>query len=101
MDVAALRAWLQQAPPNTMLAASDVLELLEGLETDPAPRTSISSGNRTPDRLLGAADVAETLGVSSRYVYAHAAGWPFTRYLGRSVRFSANGLAAWLTRRTG
>ncbi len=101
MDVAALRAWLHQAPPNTMLAASDVLELLEGLETDSTPRTSIPSGNGTPDRLLSAADVAETLGVSKRYVYANAPVWPFTRHLGRSVRFSANGLAAWLTRRTG
>ena len=101
MDVAALRTWLQQAPPGTTLAASDVLELLEGLETDPTPRTSIRSGNGTPDRLLSAADVAETLGVSKRYVYANAPVWPFTRHLGRSVRFSANGLAAWLTRRTG
>ncbi len=101
MDVAALRAWLQQAPPGTMLAASDVLQLLEGLEPDPTPPGSIPSGNGTPDRLLGAADVAKTLGVSSRYVYAHASGWPFTRHLGRSVRFSANGLAGWLTQRTG
>ncbi len=101
MDVAALRTWLRQAPPGTTLAASDVLELLEALETDPTPLTSIPSGNGTPDRLLSAADVAETLGVSKRYVYANAPVWPFTRHLGRSVRFSANGLAAWLTRRTG
>ena len=100
MTLAALRTWLQQAPPGTTLAASDVLELLEGLKQDPTLLTSIPSGNGTPDRLLSAADVAETLGVSSRYVYAHAAGWPFTRHLGRSVRFSARGLDAWLARRT-
>ncbi len=101
MDVAALRAWMEQAPPNTMLAARDMLKLLDDLETDPTPPTSIRSDNGKPDRLLRAADVAETLGVSKRFVYAHAPRWPFTRHLGRSVRFSANGLAAWLTRRTG
>ena len=101
MTLAALRTWLQQAPPGTTLVASDVLELLEGLEQAPTSRTSVPSGDGTPDRLLSAADVAETLGVSSRFVYAHAPRWPFTRHLGRSVRFSANGLAVWLTRRTG
>ncbi len=101
MTLAALRAWLQQAPPNTMLAASDMLELLDGVETARTPPMSIPSDNGRPDRLLSAADVAELLGVSARYVYSQAPRWPFTRHLGRSVRFSANGLATWLTRRTG
>ena len=71
------------------------------IETARTPPMSVPSDNGKPDRLLSAADVAETLGVSKRYVYANAPVWPFTRHLGRSVRFSANGLAAWLTQRTG
>jgi excisionase family DNA binding protein len=48
------------------------------------------------DRLLTVADVAERLAVAEDYVYRHADGWPFTRRVGRLLRFSASGLAEWL-----
>jgi predicted DNA-binding transcriptional regulator AlpA len=53
-----------------------------------------------PDHLLTAKEVAPRLGCSARYVYAHAAEYPFTVRLGpQAVRFSAVGLERWLAKR--
>jgi excisionase family DNA binding protein len=54
--------------------------------------------NGGPDRLLTAQEVAPRLGIHKRTVYAQADTWPFTRRIGRSVRFSEHGLTAWLSR---
>ena len=51
---------------------------------------------RTPDRLLSAEVAAERMGVSKRYIYNHADTLPFTKRLGRTVRFSERGLERWL-----
>lgn len=51
---------------------------------------------RTPDRLLSAEVVAERMGVSKRYLYSHANTLPFTKRLGRTIRFSEKGLERWL-----
>ena len=48
------------------------------------------------DRLLTVEVVAARLAVAEDYVYRHADGWPFTRRVGRLLRFSASGLAEWL-----
>jgi excisionase family DNA binding protein len=48
------------------------------------------------DRLLTVEDVAERLAVAEDYVYRHAGGWPFTRRVGRHLRFSYRGLCEWL-----
>ena len=48
------------------------------------------------DRLLTVEDVAERLAVTEDYVYRHADEWPFTRRVGRQLRFSARGLDEWL-----
>jgi excisionase family DNA binding protein len=54
------------------------------------------------DILLTAEEVAQRLGVSKRWVYEHASGWPFSRRLGRrTVRFSARGLERWMQRQRG
>ena len=67
---------------------------LNGNGAAPAPR---------PDHLLTAQEVAARLGCSVRYVYAHAADYPFTVRLdqanGGPVRFSAAGLDRWLAKR--
>lgn len=49
-----------------------------------------------PPRLLKAADVAERLGCSVRYVYAKAPTFPFTVHIGGLVRFSEPGLEQWI-----
>lgn len=50
-----------------------------------------------PDRMLNAREVADRLGVTVRWLYRHANGLPFTRRLsGRTLRFSAAGVARFL-----
>ena len=88
--------WLREAPAGTLVPAAEVLRRLDEGVATPTPAPPGSNGT-TPDRLLTAADVAERLEVSKRYVYANATHWPFTRRLGRAVRFSAAGLDAWLS----
>jgi len=51
-----------------------------------------------PDHLLTAQEVAQRLGASKRYVYAHAADFPFTVRLNGLVRFDAAGLRRWIER---
>ena len=49
-----------------------------------------------PERLLGAPEAAQRLGVSRRWLYAHAHDLPFARRLSpRIVRFSLHGLERW------
>lgn len=48
--------------------------------------------------LLDVRDVAARLRVSCDYVYRHARDWPFTRRVGRALRFEADGLARWQAR---
>ena len=48
------------------------------------------------DRLLTVEDVAKRLAVAEDYVYRHACSWPFTRRVGRHLRFSYRGLCEWL-----
>ena len=52
-----------------------------------------------PDRLLTAEELASRLRVSRRYVYEHAAEFPFlVRLPGRTVRFSERGYERWVDR---
>ena len=97
MTVPKLRAWLLEAPDGTLVPAAEVLRRLDEGVATPTPAPPGGNGT-TPDRMLTAADVAERLEVSKRYVYANATSWPFTRRIGRAVRFSAQGLDAWLAR---
>lgn len=50
----------------------------------------------TTDRLLKAKAAAAMLGMSEGYLYDHADTFDFTRRQGRSVRFSEQGMQAWL-----
>ena len=52
-----------------------------------------------PDRLLTVREAAKRLGVSTRYVYARADDYPFTKRLGpKTLRFSERGIERWLAR---
>ena len=53
------------------------------------------------DRLLTVEEAARTLGVSEDWLYRRAARLPFTVRMGRSVRFSALGLARYIRSRAG
>lgn len=51
------------------------------------------------DRLLKVAEAAVRLGVTPRWLYAHASDFPFTvRLPGRRLRFREGGLTAYLMR---
>ena len=50
------------------------------------------------DRLLTVEDVATRLSVTEDYTYRHADQWPFTRRVGRHLRFSARALNEWLAK---
>jgi excisionase family DNA binding protein len=45
-----------------------------------------------PDELLDVDEAARRLGMSKDYLYRHAESFPFTRRVGRSLRFSARGI---------
>ena len=49
-------------------------------------------------QLLSAGELARALKVSRKWVYRHAARLPFTRRVGRAVRFDSRGLESWLVR---
>jgi excisionase family DNA binding protein len=50
------------------------------------------------DRLLNVDEAAEQLGVSTKYLYQNHERLPFTRRMGRSLRFSASGICAYIQR---
>jgi predicted DNA-binding transcriptional regulator AlpA len=70
------------------------------------PLEAICSGSATPagfvgpssgaERLLNVAELASRMGTSTDYIYRHAEHWPFTRRIGRSLRFSENGYTRWI-----
>ena len=96
MTLAELRRAVELLPPGTALTLprEALLEALTDGADSPAPIPA-----REPERLLTASEVAERLGCSTRYVYAKADSFPFTRRLAsRVVRFSLRGLEQWLSR---
>jgi excisionase family DNA binding protein len=101
-----LEAYRRRAIEAAAVGASAPLaSVYDAVVADLAPLVD-GNGARLPssatpalERWLTAAQVAERLGCSVRYVYARAGTFPFTVRLGaRVVRFSATGLAAWLER---
>ena len=53
------------------------------------------------DRLLGAKEAAERLGVAPAWLYRHATQLPFTTRVGTHLRFSERGLERFIQNRTG
>jgi len=51
---------------------------------------------RPPDELLGVEEAALRLGVSRDYLYHNHKRLPFTRRMGRSLRFSAHGIQTYI-----
>jgi excisionase family DNA binding protein len=79
---------------NATAPVADVLrvvldELQETAGTPTAPREEA-------DCLLTVPELAVRMKVKQRYVYDHHREWPFTRRIGRSLRFSERGLEQWM-----
>ena len=89
MTVTDLRQAVAHLSPDTTLTLT-VAELREALGA-PSP-------NGKADRWLTAAQVADQLGVTRRYVYQHRHDYPFTREIDGLVRFSEQGLERWMQR---
>ena len=71
-----------------------VARLLEAAPNGPGAPQGASE-----ERLLDVRTVAARLGISSDSVYRRAPQWPFTVRIGRALRFSAQGLDAYLRTR--
>jgi len=89
-----LRRATEALPPEGSLVLPREA-LLEAL----GPEAPSATDNGAPDRLLTAKEAARRLGVSKKYIYAHADEYPFTRRLGKkTLRFSAQGVERFLAK---
>ena len=52
------------------------------------------------NRLLSIDEAAVKLGVSKDYLYRHHSEFPFTRRIGRALKFAQNGIEKYLSRET-
>ena len=86
-------------PPHV---ARDLLPRIIGLQVALLARV-LTNGHEPglEDRLLSVDEVAARLGQSKDWLYRHAAKLPFTRRVGRQVRFSSQGLESYIRRLPG
>lgn len=68
--------------------------LAANMATTPAPGNGAALG-----RLLSVDEASARTGMSKSWLYRHAARLPFTRRVGRAVRFDEGALARWLATR--
>jgi predicted DNA-binding transcriptional regulator AlpA len=61
--------------------------------------TSPAQEFHLPDSLLGVEETATRLGVSRHYLYRNHPTLPFTRRIGRSLRFSSSGIEQYIRRK--
>lgn len=84
------------------LSLEDLPRLLGELEeiraTALARLTSPKHESVMPDSLLDVDEAAARLGVSPHYLYRNHRCFPFTRRMGRSLRFSSTGIDQYIRR---
>ena len=83
--------------------AFEILGRLVGVQALLLARAVAPSGNghgeaAPEDSLLDVHQVAARTGHSTDWVYRHAKDLPFTKRIGREVRFSSLGLTQWMRR---
>ena len=84
-------------PPHV---ARDLIPRIVGLQVAVLAR-ALASGhdaNHIEDRLLTVDEVAARLGLSKDWLYRHATKLPFTRRVGRQLRFGSQGLESYIRR---
>jgi predicted DNA-binding transcriptional regulator AlpA len=103
--------------PRVMMRTElqDVLEIARSLSTNDLPaflgdieqirlaaftRLMAPAHQELPDSLLDVGEAARRLGVSVAYLYRNHETLPFTRRVGRSLRFSARGIEECIRRRS-
>ena len=72
---------------------------LEEVRCTALARLSSPAAVQRPDELLTIEQASERLGMSAHYLYRHSDSLPFVRRLGRSLRFSANGISEYINRK--
>ena len=83
------------------MAAEKMPELLGELEVIRATamlKITAPAPVQQSDELLAVATAAERMGVSTDYLYRHAAQLPFTRRVGRKLLFSSRGVEQYINR---
>ena len=98
MTLAELRRAVELLPPGTALTLprETLLEALNGAEP---PDTGIADAGARLARLLSAAEVAERLGTSVRWVYDHADQLGRCQLSRRCLRFPEAAVRRYLERR--
>jgi excisionase family DNA binding protein len=69
---------------------------LEEIRCTAIARLSAPAPVPLEDQLLDVEVAAQRLGVSKDYLYRHHAELPFTRRMGKALRFSISGMEKWL-----
>ncbi len=103
--ISELRAEIQSAPPGELPSIRGQLaeleaELLARLFAQRAVPIAEASSDESADVLLTVEETAERLGQKAQWVRAHQNELPRVQLPGRSIRFSAKRLDAWLNRRS-
>ena len=80
------------APVDVLLRA--LIEDLREVDTD-----GTEPNGSEPDQLVDINKAAEILDVKVRYLYEHHDRFPFTRRIGRHLRFSTRGIARYVARK--
>jgi excisionase family DNA binding protein len=97
---AVIERWRAEAVILRVRGAEHQADVLEQCATEMSTALADQADQPAPppteEQLLTAKEVAERLGMKKRWVYRNADRFPFTRHLGRSVRFSEAGLSQWL-----
>lgn len=79
--------------------ARDLLPRIIGLHVAVLTRALVNGHDaNSEDRLLTVDEAAARLGQSKDWLYRHATKLPFTRRVGRQVRFSSQGLERYIRR---
>ena len=98
-----MRAELQNVLASlSHMAPNEVPELLGELEVVRATallKMTAPNPAEQHDELLSVREAAARLGVSTDYLYRHAASLGFTRRLGRKLLFSSRGIDTYLAKR--
>jgi hypothetical protein len=71
--------------------------VIEDLRDVDHMETTAPNGNE-PDQLVDISKAAEILGVKVRYLYDNGHALPFTRRIGRQLRFSTRGIERYLAK---
>ncbi len=87
---------VREMPPDQLPELLGELEVVRATAMMKLSAPAPAHPPQQADALLDVTEAAQRLGMSEKYLYRHASRLPFTRHMGRSLRFSSFGIAAYL-----